>query len=82
MISSEATVEQGLMADPVHHDAGTVPGEGMREWRTFLAACIRHEASDLHLIGRVGGAERLSRSRASRYARASVSGRIRGEGKP
>jgi twitching motility protein PilT len=37
------------MPDPVHHDMGTVPGEGKKEWRKFLDACIRYEASDIHL---------------------------------
>jgi len=39
----------GLVADPVHHDKGTQAGEGMAFWRKYLEACIRHEASDLHL---------------------------------
>ncbi|MCA9291385.1 MAG: PilT/PilU family type 4a pilus ATPase [Phycisphaerales bacterium] len=39
--------EQGLVADPVHHDKGTVAGEGRRMFETFLAATIKFEASDL-----------------------------------
>jgi len=35
------------MADPVHHDRGTTPGDGERTLRKYLDACIRHEASDL-----------------------------------
>ncbi|MHC5026586.1 MAG: hypothetical protein ACYTGR_07500, partial [Planctomycetota bacterium] len=37
------------LADPVHHDTGTVPGEGGRLFTKYLEACIRYEASDLHL---------------------------------
>ena len=36
-----------LIATPVHHDAGTTPGEGLKSWRSWLDACIRFEASDL-----------------------------------
>ncbi len=36
-------------AAPVHHDQGTTPGEGRISFRRFLEACIRFEASDLHL---------------------------------
>lgn len=36
-------------AAPVHHDRGTTPGEGRTTFRRFLDACIRYEASDLHL---------------------------------
>ncbi len=35
------------MTDPVHHDRGTKPGEGMKAWRKYLEACISHAASDL-----------------------------------
>ena len=50
MISTETAGDYtGLVADPVHHDKGTQPGEGMAIWRKYLEACIRHEASDLHL---------------------------------
>ncbi len=35
------------VADPVHHDKGTTPGEGKRQFRKYLEATIRHEASDL-----------------------------------
>jgi len=35
------------MPDPVHHDKGTVPGEGLKAWKSFLSACVKHEASDL-----------------------------------
>lgn len=38
-----------LIADPVHHDSGTTPGEGKKSFRKFLDATIRLEASDLHL---------------------------------
>lgn len=34
-------------ADPVHHDAGTTPGEGMKMFRKYLAATVKHAASDL-----------------------------------
>ncbi len=37
------------MADPVHHDYGTKPGEGKEVFRRFLDATIRHDASDIHL---------------------------------
>jgi len=40
---------QELIPDPVHHDYGTQPGEGKKVWMKYLEACIRHEASDLHL---------------------------------
>ncbi|HMN96941.1 MAG TPA: PilT/PilU family type 4a pilus ATPase [Phycisphaerales bacterium] len=36
-----------LMADPVHHDKGTVDGEGLKAWHRYLEACITHGASDL-----------------------------------
>ena len=35
------------IAAPVHHDKGTAPGEGMKAFRKYLEAAIRHEASDL-----------------------------------
>ncbi|MHC4429052.1 MAG: hypothetical protein ACYS0D_10705, partial [Planctomycetota bacterium] len=35
--------------DPVHHDKGTVPGEGKRMLMTYLEAVVRYEASDLHV---------------------------------
>jgi len=34
-------------ADAVHHDQGTSPGDGMRQFRKYLDATVRHEASDL-----------------------------------
>ena len=37
------------LGDPVHHDLGTNPGEGRERFTQFLEACIRYEASDLHL---------------------------------
>ncbi|MGI9013519.1 MAG: type IV pilus twitching motility protein PilT [Phycisphaerales bacterium] len=40
---------EGLMADPVHHDRGTKPGEGMPLFLKYLDATIRHDASDIHL---------------------------------
>ncbi|MFO0873311.1 MAG: PilT/PilU family type 4a pilus ATPase [Phycisphaerales bacterium] len=36
-----------LMADPVHHDKGTSPGDGMRMWNKYLDATIKNGASDL-----------------------------------
>ncbi len=36
-----------LMADPVHHDAGTAPGEGRKSLMKYLEATIRFGASDL-----------------------------------
>ncbi|MFK7959627.1 MAG: type IV pilus twitching motility protein PilT [Phycisphaerales bacterium] len=36
-------------AAPVHHDAGTTTGEGRSFFTKYLEACIRFEASDLHL---------------------------------
>lgn len=36
-------------AAPVHHDQGTAAGEGRTTFRKYLDACIRYEASDLHL---------------------------------
>lgn len=36
-----------LMATPVHHDRGTVKGEGEKIWRGFLDAIIRFGGSDL-----------------------------------
>jgi twitching motility protein PilT len=35
------------MADPVHHDAGTAPGEGKKTLTKYLEATIRFGASDL-----------------------------------
>lgn len=34
-------------ADAVHHDQGTSVGDGMRQFRKYLEATVRHEASDL-----------------------------------
>ncbi len=36
-----------LMATPVHHDRGTVEGEGDKLWRSYLDATIRFGGSDL-----------------------------------
>jgi twitching motility protein PilT len=33
--------------DPVHHDKGTVPGEGRRMLMKYLEAAVRYEASDV-----------------------------------
>ncbi|MFB3138492.1 MAG: type IV pilus twitching motility protein PilT [Phycisphaerales bacterium] len=35
------------LCDPVHHDQGTVPGEGRRMLMKYLKAAVRYEASDL-----------------------------------
>ena len=35
------------LCDPVHHDKGTVPGEGRRMLMKYLEAAVRYEASDL-----------------------------------
>ena len=35
------------LCDPVHHDQGTVPGEGRRMLMKYLQAAVRYEASDL-----------------------------------
>ncbi len=35
------------LIDPVHHDSGTVPGEGRRMLMKYLQAAVRFEASDL-----------------------------------
>jgi twitching motility protein PilT len=43
----EAETDSGIFADPVHHDKGTVDGEGMKAWSRMLDATIRFEASDL-----------------------------------
>jgi twitching motility protein PilT len=39
--------------DPVHHDKGTVPGEGRRMLMKYLEAAIRYGASDLHVKARL-----------------------------
>jgi twitching motility protein PilT len=39
--------DSALFADPVHHDKGTVTGEGEKAFTRFLEATIRYEASDL-----------------------------------
>jgi twitching motility protein PilT len=39
--------DHALFADPVHHDKGTVAGEGGKAFSRFLEATIRYEASDL-----------------------------------
>ena len=38
-----------IMANPVHHDAGTEAGEGLKAWRLYLRTCIENAASDLHI---------------------------------
>ncbi len=38
-----------VSCDPVHHDGGTVPGEGKRMLMKYLDATVRYEASDLHV---------------------------------
>jgi twitching motility protein PilT len=35
------------ICDPVHHDKGTLPGEGRRMLMKYLEATVRYEASDL-----------------------------------
>jgi len=42
------TQEQEI-ANPVHHDQGTQPGEGLEAYRKMLKATINFEASDLHI---------------------------------
>ena len=42
------TQEQEI-ANPVHHDQGTKPGEGLEAYRKMLKATINFEASDLHI---------------------------------
>src|SRR5262245_52454030 len=46
--STTARVQE-LSCDPVHHDGGTVPGEGKRMLMKYLDATIRYGASDLHV---------------------------------
>ena len=46
MTTAHTFVEEDVAA-PVHHDAGTAPGEGNKTFRKYLEATIRHEASDL-----------------------------------
>jgi twitching motility protein PilT len=46
--TSNAKVLEEL-CDPVHHDKGTIAGEGRRMLRKYLEACIRYEASDVHV---------------------------------
>jgi twitching motility protein PilT len=38
-----------LTSRPVHHDRGTTPGEGTKNWRSYLTASIELGASDLIL---------------------------------
>jgi twitching motility protein PilT len=47
-IETPPTAPQDFSA-PVHHDAGTAPGEGLRMFRQYLEATIRYEGSDLHV---------------------------------
>jgi twitching motility protein PilT len=44
-ISSDAAADSA--PPPVHHDAGTQPGEGMKMFMKYLEAAIRYGASDL-----------------------------------
>ncbi len=37
------------IAAPVHHDMGTASGDGKRLFTKYVEACIKYEASDLHL---------------------------------
>ena len=41
--------EEELAPDPVSHDLGTTPGNGVAEFRKMLKATINFEASDLHI---------------------------------
>jgi twitching motility protein PilT len=41
--------EDNFAADPVHHDTGTSPGNGVEEFRKMLKSTINFEASDLHI---------------------------------
>jgi twitching motility protein PilT len=41
--------EEDLAPDPVSHDLGTTPGNGVQEFRKMLKATISFEASDLHI---------------------------------
>ncbi|MDP6693971.1 MAG: hypothetical protein QF444_06545, partial [Phycisphaerales bacterium] len=36
-------------SDPVHHDKGTTPGEGVDSFRKMLKSTINFEGSDLHV---------------------------------
>jgi twitching motility protein PilT len=40
-------MSEGLMADPVHHDRGTTPGDGKKMLMKYLEAAVRFQASDL-----------------------------------
>ena len=44
---TKATALPEAICDPVHHDKGTVAGEGKRMLEKYLQATIRYEASDL-----------------------------------
>lgn len=46
-VTSNVTEPVEDIADPVHHDHGTQPGEGKKAFLTFLSSTIKHEASDL-----------------------------------
>jgi twitching motility protein PilT len=46
-LSTIAETASDGMADPVHHDRGTVDGDGERLFRKYLDATIRYGASDL-----------------------------------
>ena len=41
--------EDNTIANPVHNDIGTTPGNGVKEFREMLKATISFEASDLHI---------------------------------
>ena len=42
-------IKEQEIANPVHHDQGTSPGEGLEAYRKMLKATINFEASDLHI---------------------------------
>ena len=47
MPTAETAALAADIQDPVHHDQGTVPGEGRRMLMKYLEAAVRYEASDL-----------------------------------
>ncbi len=48
---SAPTIDTSNAPRLVHHATGTKPGEGEKIFRSFLKACISHEASDIHIKG-------------------------------
>jgi twitching motility protein PilT len=48
-VTLDPTATMDASAAPVHHDEGTADGEGKQMFERYLAACIKYEASDLHL---------------------------------